>query len=119
MLALVILFFLVLYIMCELMKYSRIKSLELKISNRIFNGEKLYNERIVFLKAAILIITVLLTIIYLFFTKEGTVERSQGVRGVVITLTPLAVFCLVSFRDIKRVIGGHNEKVMEKFNKQN
>ena len=112
MITLAIIFLLFLYFVCELVKYKRIKTLKLCIDKRCVLPGKLYNERIVFLKALILIIDFLLIIVYLL-GESGSIERSQGVNAVIICIVPYLLFGALCTRDIKRVINRHNEKLEE------
>ena len=100
-----------LYIICELLKYRRIDSIKLSISRKCYAG-KLYNERIVFLKAFLLGIDVVLLIIYLI-SGASVIEKTSGVRGIALCLFPFVMFGCVCYRDIRRVIHGHNERIEE------
>jgi di/tricarboxylate transporter len=99
-------FFLFLYFLCEILKYRRIDTIKARSEVK----GRLYNERIVFLKIIVLGIDVVLYII-IFFTS--IVEKSSGLKGFLITLIPYVLFVLVSVRDIRKVIRGHNEEILK------
>lgn len=111
MIALYIAFFLILYIILETFKYRRVGTIMECVRKREYIRGSLYNERLVFIKAIILIVAVILTVIY-YFTDNGKVERAQGIRGMFVILIPYVIFTLINIRDIKRVLNGHNEKIL-------
>ncbi len=113
MITLAIMFFLFLYFVCELLKYRRIQTVKLCIDKKCVLPGKLYNERIVFLKALILIVDFILLIIYLF-GDSGSIERSQGINAVIICLIPYVFFGAICIRDIRRVINRHNERLEDR-----
>lgn len=98
-------FFLFLYFVCEVFKYRRIDTIKVQSSIR----GRLYNERIVFIKMFVIGIDFILFII-IFFTSK--IEKSSGIKGLLISFIPYAIFILISVRDIKKVINGHNEKIL-------
>ena len=111
MIALYIAFFLILYIILETCKYKRVRTIMECVRKREYIRGSLYNERLVFIKAIILLVAVILTIIY-YFTDNGKVEGAQGIRGMFVILIPYVIFTLINIRDIKRVLNGHNEKIL-------
>ena len=111
MIALYIAFFLILYIILETCKYKRVRTIMECVRKREYIRGSLYNERLVFIKAIILLVAVILTIIY-YFTDTGNGERAQGIWGMFVILIPYVIFTLINIRDIKRVLNGHNEKIL-------
>lgn len=111
MIALYIVFFLIMYIIMETCKYRRVRTIMECVRKREYIRGSLYNERLVFIKAIILLVAVILTVIY-YFTDNGKAERSQGIRGIIVILIPYVIFTMINIRDIKRVLSGHNEKIL-------
>lgn len=111
MLLIVLLFFMFMFIVCELLKYRRLETIRISMKSRELK-KKLYNEKIVFLKAVILPVIFILMTVY-FFTKASGVERSDGARGFVICFFPLLLFAFITYKDIKEILKGHNEKILD------
>ena len=89
-----ILFFLLIYIACELTKFNKLEGIKKKYSERV------YNTPVVYIKIVALIITIVLTLINRC-TKEGNLEKSGGIRGLLIMCLfstetrHLSVFCCI------------------------
>lgn len=95
MLAVFIVFFFVIYSICECFKFKRWKRDE--------NGKRIYNKPVVFVKIVAVSIMVILIIIYRF-TKEGIVDRSNGVKNEILYFSVLFLLVVISIIDVKRVI---------------
>lgn len=105
MIYLFIMFFFFLYTICEILKYKKIESIKLKTSKR------LYNKKIVFIKAFVLIAF----IISLFINRviAGDVENSAGIKSFFLLVIFLIIISAPTIIDVKKVLSGYNEKLLE------
>ena len=75
-------------------------------------GEKFYNEKIVYIKFVCISITLILIIIN---HSINIVERSSGIFSLLFVVALFGVcFVYTSYRDIKKVRSGNNDKILER-----
>lgn len=104
-LSMFIVFFILLYAVCEKFKYRRTVFMK--------NGtyKKLYFEPVCYIKLGIIILDFILVIVYRIVF--GVVERSAGFMSVIYLTMIYALITLPSIVDIYRIRHGYNDKLLE------
>lgn len=95
MLSFITIFFFVIYLLCEMVKFKKVETLLSKDKNRV------YNKPVVFVKLVALIITCVLLIIHRF-TDEGVIDRTNNLKTSMIYLCVFCLLIFISIVDIKK-----------------
>jgi len=90
----IIIFFFILYVICELTKYRKIASFKAE--------KKIYNKPVVYIKFIAIVLTFILLVINRFL-KIGIMDRSNTVFNGVFYYVVIALLIGISIRDIKMV----------------
>lgn len=107
MIYLLIMFFFLLYILLEFLKYERVNSIKKKLPY----NKRLYNKPVLYIKIVVAFIDILLVIIN---HAINIVESSGGLMPVITTVLVMGVIMLLpSALEIRRVRNGYNEKLTE------
>lgn len=101
-----IVFFIMIYYICEIFKWKKIETLRHK---NIKQG-RLYNEPVVYIKIIFLTLSYILLIINRI--SVGILERTSGLKGFFILSIMYFVFFTISAIDICKVRKGHNENLL-------
>ena len=100
-----------LYCICEMTKFRKLASMRIKSEKYI----RLYNKPVVYIKMILIVIELILVLVNRF-TKDGVLERSTGVGGILYILALISIFIVVSVRDVIKVKNGHNEEIYKNSN---
>lgn len=93
MLAMFVIFFFLVYILCDFLKYN--------IRGSVKGDRRMYNKKIVVVKLVALAVAIVLLFIH-HFTKGGILDRSYPWYTTVLFFAILGLLVFVSVRDIKR-----------------
>lgn len=103
-----IVFFFLMYCICERFKYARVAT----IKNKDIKHGKLYEKPVVYIKLVFIVLSFILAIINRL-SASGIVERSSGFQGFLFITLFFLVFIGISILDVYKVVHGHNEKLLE------
>lgn len=93
MLAMFVIFFFFVYILCDFLKYN--------IRGSVKGDRRMYNKKIVVVKLAALTVAIILLFIH-HFSKGGILDRSYPWYITILYFSILGLLVFVSVRDIKR-----------------
>jgi uncharacterized membrane protein YkvI len=106
MLEIIIIFFFTVYLLCEMCKFRRVETVKNKEKKRV------YNKPVVLVKFLSLSISVILLVIH-HFSDSGIVDRSNGVKAVLIYTVILGLLVFSSVMDLRKVTMEDSEESRE------